>query len=109
MVHLQLSCFQLTAVWEESAKSFTCVWHKWYPKRETFYSWFQVIEFEQKFALGCKNHVCFVYRGREQYAEKQQNLKLMLMYLTLSPKYKLDDNTGEPFEKKYVELDFCAD
>ena len=29
--------------------------------------------------------------GREQYAKKQQNLKLT-MYLTLSLKYKLDDN-----------------
>ena len=53
MVYLHLWCFQLTAVWEESAKSFTRVWHKWYLKREAFRSRFQVIGFEQKFALGC--------------------------------------------------------
>ena len=53
MVHLQLWRFQLTVVWEESAKRFTRVWHKWYLKRETFRSWLQVIGIEQKFALGC--------------------------------------------------------
>ena len=30
--------------------------------------------------------------GREQYAKTQRNLKLMLIYLALSPKYKLADN-----------------
>ena len=54
MVHLHHWCFRLTTVWEKSAKSFTRVWHKLYLKRETFRSRFQVIEFEQKFALGCQ-------------------------------------------------------
>ena len=34
----------------------------------------------------------------KQYAEKQWNLKLTLMYLTLSPKYKLDDNHETNFD-----------
>ena len=52
-VHLELWCFQLTTVCEERAKNFTCVWHKWYLKRETFRSRFQLIGFEQMFASGC--------------------------------------------------------
>ena len=28
MTHLHLWCFQSTVVWEESAKSFTRIWHK---------------------------------------------------------------------------------
>ena len=28
MIHLHPWCFQSTVVWEESVKSFTCVWHK---------------------------------------------------------------------------------
>ena len=53
MTHLHLWCFQSTVVWEESAKSFTRVWHKWYLKRETFRCQFQLTGFEQKFALCC--------------------------------------------------------
>ena len=45
----------------------------------------------EKFALGYLNQVCFIYRDWEQYAEKQRNLKLTSMYLTLSPNFKLDD------------------
>ena len=41
--------------------------------------------------------------GREQYAEKQQNLKLKLMYLTLSRKYKLDGNQFVIFKS----LSYC--
>ena len=32
MVYLHLCCFELKTVWEERAKSFTCVWHKRYQK-----------------------------------------------------------------------------
>ena len=45
--------FSINEEWEESAKSFTCVWRKWYLKGRTFRSRFQVIGFKQKFALGC--------------------------------------------------------
>ena len=53
MVHLHFWCFQSMVVWEESAKSSTRIWHKCYLKGETLRSRFQVIGFEQKFALGC--------------------------------------------------------
>ena len=51
MVQLHLWRFQSTAVWEESAKSFTRVRHNCYLKRETFHSELQVIGFEQKFCF----------------------------------------------------------
>ena len=53
MAHLHLWCFQLTAVWEERAKSFTRVSHNRYRKREASRNRLQVIGFEQKFDLGC--------------------------------------------------------
>ena len=52
MVHLHLSCFQLTAVWEESALVLLAFGTNDILKRETFRNRFQVTGFEQKFALG---------------------------------------------------------
>ena len=52
MVHLHLWCFQLTAVWEESALVLLAFGTNDILKRETFRNRFQVTGFEQKFALG---------------------------------------------------------
>ena len=45
-----------------------------------------------KICFGLLKSSILCLRGREQYAEKHWNLKLTLMYLTLSSKYKLDNN-----------------
>ena len=52
MVHLHLWCFQLTAVWEESALVLLAFGTNDILKRETFRNRFQVTGFKQKFALG---------------------------------------------------------
>ena len=62
---------------------------------------FEKRDFPQSISINwIRTNVCFgllkssllCLRGWEQHPEKQQNLKLTLMYLTLSPKYELDDD-----------------
>ena len=66
-----------------------------------------------KVCFGLPKSSLLYLRGSRQYAEKQRNLKLTLMYLTLPLKYKLDDNhktnidTSEFFFRK-VQADDCS-
>ena len=90
MVHLHLCCFQSTVVWEESAKSFTLA-QMTSEKRDLLLS-ISVNWIRKKVSFGLLKSSLLCLRGREQYAEKQQNLELSLMYLTMPPKCKLDDN-----------------
>ena len=45
-----------------------------------------------KICFGLLKSSLLSLRGSRTVCRKAANLKLMLMYLTLSPKYKLDDN-----------------
>ena len=76
-------------VWEESAKSFSYVWYNWIWKERL-----SVIDFKWLVSNKSLPWVSKIKSAgdREPDAEKQRNLYSTLMYLTLPPKYKLDDN-----------------
>ena len=74
MVHLHLWCFQLREVQEEKAKSFLLAQINL--KRESFCNRFQVIGFEQKFALGCKKPGLLCLRGSRIVCRKRAEFEV---------------------------------
>ena len=86
MVHLHLCCFQSTAVWELMALSQMMSEKRDLPQSISS-NWIRT-----KVCFGLLKSSLLCLRRVGKYAEKQRNLKLKLMYLTLPPKYKLDGN-----------------